>query len=183
MGELETQRTFLGGQLGAAADARLDSWGGSAEVFRVLFDVRARTLASSLIGLFVPMFALLFALAYGWGRGARHLVLALHVVAVQIAFYVLLAAGLSAAILGLLAVGVGVPQQTSAAVKSAAVALVLTLTATYVALSARRVFRVGAARAWGGGALIAVVGLPTAMLAYRVALFWLTLWTLRLPAP
>ena len=71
----------------------------------------------------------------------------------------------------------------SPAANGGLVALMLGLTASYVALGARRVFEVGAVRAWGGAALVAAVGLPASIMAYRAILFVLTVQTLRLPPP
>ena len=176
VGELDTQRQSLGDGVAAAADARLAAWGGDADLFELAFNTRSRTLASTLIVLFIPMFAGMFSLAFGFGRGARHLVFATHVLSALVVFYVLLVVVL----FGTLAAfgGDGV---SSEAFNWSFVVLVLSLTSAFVALGARRVYGVPCWRAWAGGLGVSVVGLAASVMAYRVLLFWLTLWTLRLP--
>ena len=176
VGELDTQRRSLGSPVAAAADARLAAWGGDADLFELAFDTRSRTLASTLIVLFIPMFAGMFSLMFGVRWGARHLVFATHVLAALIAFYVVLVVGQFG-----LAAGLGVDSIGSDAANWLFVALVLSLTAAFVALGARRVYGVARWRAWLGGAAMAGVGLAASVMAYRILLFWLTLWTLRLP--
>ena len=100
VGELEMQRQSLGSWADTMVSERFEGWGGNAEVFEVLFNGRARTLASSLIGLLVPMLAVSLAAVYGWGRGARHVVFAAHVVSVQIVVYLAVVGALLALVAG-----------------------------------------------------------------------------------
>ena len=175
VGELEMQRQSLGFGVAAAADDRLAVWGGDPEVFELAFNMRSRTLASTLIVLFIPMIAGMFSVLFGWGGGARHLVYATHVLTSLVAFYVLL----SVVILVLILVA-GLPPISGDIANWFMVAM-MSLTATFVALGARRVYGVARWRAWLGGAAVASVGLAASVMAYRILLFWLTLWTLRLP--
>ena len=177
IGELEMQRQSLGFGVAAAADARLAAWGGDSALFELAFNTRSRTLASTLIVLLIPMIAGTFSLAFGMGRGARHLVFATHVLTALIAFYV----GLSGVLMALILLEV-VPPISGAAANWTFLAAVVSLTAAFVALGARRVYGAPRWRAWLGGAVVSSIGLAAAVMVYRVLLFWLTLWTLRLPS-
>ena len=176
VGELGMQRQSLGFGVAAAADARLAAWGGDPALYELAFNTRSRTLASTLIVLLIPMIAGAFSLAFGVGRGARHLVFVTHVLAALIVFYVALVAVLYGLMFSGLFDAIG-----GDVANWGFVSLVLSLTTAFVAISARRVYGIPGWRAWLGGAAVAVVGLPAAIMAYRVALFWITLWTLRLP--
>ena len=176
VGELDVQRQSLGFGVAAAADARLAAWGGDPALFELAFNTRSRTLASTLIALFIPMIALEFALVFGAGRGARHLVFATHVLTALVVFYVVL----SGVLIALILLGL-VPPVSGEAANWTFLVLVVSLTTAFVAWGARRVYGVPRWRACLGGAAVASVGLAAAVMGYRVLLFWLTLWTLRLP--
>ena len=176
VGELAMQRQALGFGVAEAADGTLAAWGGDPALFELAFNTRSRTLASTLIVLFIPMLAGMLSLAFGFGRGARHLVFATHVLAALIVFYV----ALVVVVIGLVA-ALGAEGVSGDVANWSLVAVVLSSTAAFIALGARRVYGVPRWRAWVGGTAISVVGLAASVMAYRVLLFWLTLWTLRLP--
>ena len=180
MGELDVQLGAVGERGRAAVEASIAEWGGSRATYAALFDQRAATLASTLIGLFVLAFAALFGLAFPRGGGARHVVFALHAVSAFVAGYLALIALAVMVVLALALVGIresGLGPWFNVPFTVAAFSLIV----TYLALGFLRVYGVRPRRAWLSGAVVGVGGLPATILVYKPILFWLTLWTLRLP--
>lgn len=182
MGQLAQQRGFIGERGERAVEERVEEWGGPAEVFAPLFDQRAGTLSSILIAVFILAFALLFPLAFGVGSGAaRHLVFATHAVCAIVGAYLIVLAAAMAAILAASAVGVR-EGLLGPWLNWPLVVLILGSATWYLARGALRVYRVHPVRAWAGALAVTALGLPALLVGYRVLLFWLTLWTLDLPA-
>lgn len=181
-GQLRTQLDALGEPAVEATQARLEAWGGEERTFVALYDRHATTLSSSLLIVLVPVLAVLFVVAFGRQSGARHLVFATHAVSAMIGVYLLvLAFALAAVVLGRV---FGVEEAVLGPwLNLPLAALLLGAITAYLALGARRVYGVGRARSWAGGLAVAVGGVVPLLIAYRTALFWLTLWTLDLPAP
>ena len=179
LGELATQRGAVGEYAVAAADRTQAAWGGDEAVFESLFDQRARTLASSLIAVMIPALALLFALAFRWGAGARHLVFATHALAALVAGYLAIV-GLALVITSIVSL-FGVSASMVSWLEYALVVLMALAVGAYLHVGARRVYGLAPARAGIGAAAITLGGLPAILMGYRVLLFWLTLWTLDLP--
>lgn len=180
MGELRTQQGLVGRAGMEAVDARVEAWGGDREMFVPLFDQRAGTLSSTMIVLLIPAFAVLFVLAFGRHSGARHLTYATHVVSALVGGYLALLAVLLVPVTILFAVGVG-ENILGPWLNWPLLILFLAATSWYLARGARRVYGVGSVRAWTGAVAVAAVGMPALIVGYRIALFWLTLWTLDLP--
>lgn len=153
----------------------------SQEAYDAAFDRQSGTLATSLVGLMVPMLALVLAVALFWRRvsGVRHLVFATH----YLAF----------AMLGTLVVAVvwipfvAILQVTGWIEPASWMAytmdpLVLTVLGVYLLLGLRHVY---ALRWWQSAATTGIVvaaGIPAVTMAYRFVLFVVALWTTDVPA-
>ena len=180
MGELAQQREFIGERGGAAVQERVEAWGGEMAVFEPLFNQRARTLAGTLVGLFIPGIALLLAVVFGRSSAARHLTFAAHVVCALIGVYLFSVAVAFAALLGAAVFG-ALGSVLEPWLNRPLAVVVLGSISWYLARGARRVYGVHPARAWIGAVAVVCAGLPALIVGYRVLLFWLTLWTLDLP--
>ena len=164
-----------------AVEARLAATGAEPGRFEAAFDARAQTLAPSLIAVLVPVFAVLFALSMWPARASavRHLVLATHTVASIMATLLVLMTVLSIAFSAAKAGGWR-PENDS--IDPVLMPSFLVLFSTYLAVSFRRVYGVPWVGAGAAGVAIGTVGLFVAFVSYQAVLFYVTLWTLDVPA-
>lgn len=167
---------FYGGLARAWTEAQRSAWGLTPDAYADAFNAHAAGWAPTLIGVLVPLLALVFAALVRRGSAVRHLVLATHVVAWLMALTV----GLG---LALLIVSLVLPGGSSSMFADAVlVPMLLVGLAGYLALASRRVYGTG----WGGSVLVAALGstagLYFAMTGYRFVLFLVTHGTLDPPA-
>ena len=151
-------------------------------VYDAAFSQRARVLAPSLIGAFIPAYAFVFALVLAPARRpfARHAVFATHFVAVFMASAVLISTALTLLVLALRAFGGGVLFRLD---DSVFVPLFLVLWSVYLVVGVRRVYDVPWWGAGLSGLISATLGTLFALEAYRTVLFYATLWTVDVPLP
>ena len=151
----------------------------SPEAYEASFNRQADTLAPTLVAVLVPVIALGLALAL-WPVGAsgvRHLVFATHAVAAIMAVLLALIAAVGVPALVLAWSGVEVYS-----LDPVLVPLAIAAVCAYFVIGVRRAY---GAPWWGaalGGLAVATVGMYGALLAFRFALFFATVWTLDAPA-
>ncbi|MDT0630541.1 DUF3667 domain-containing protein [Rubrivirga litoralis] len=184
LGSADGQREM--GLYGEWATSRLaagsEAAGVEQDVYDAAFDQKSGTLATTLIGLFVPGFALCLALALFWTRasGVRYLVFSTHYVAFA------MAGTLALALVWVPLVFVGNWLGSGPLVQWASRSMdpvVMTMVFAYLVAAVRRAYAV---RWWQAGLVSAVVGFglsPLVTTGYRLVLFLVTLWTVDVPAP
>ena len=158
--------------------AEADAAGVEQDVYDAAFDQKSGTLATTLIGLLVPGFALCLAVVLFGASGLRHLVFSTHYVAFAMA--------------GTLAVALVWIPFSLAAVWAGWVSgshwiaysmdpVVMVLMVVYLVAAVRRAYAV---RWWQAGLVAAVIGFglsPLVTVGYRFVLFLVTLWTVDVP--
>lgn len=157
-------------------EAQRGTWGLAPDAYADAFNAHAAGWAPTLIGVLVPLLALVLAALVRRGSAVRHLVLATHVVAWLMALTV----GLGGA---LMTVSLVLPFGSGSVFTDAVlVPLLLAGLAAYLVLATRRVYGTG----WGGSIVVAglgsTVGLYLAVTGYRFVLFLVTFSTLVRPA-
>ncbi|WP_420454832.1 DUF3667 domain-containing protein [Rubrivirga sp.] len=168
-----------------AFDARMteavNDAGVTAERYDAAFRQRARALAPTLIAVFVPAYVAFIALILvRTGRPVvRHAVFATHFVAVLMASSVLITAVLAAPLLAVLWLTGDVAYDLNDAV---ILPTMLVAWSAYLVLAFRRVYGLGWWGSAAAGLSTATVGTLVAMEVYRLVLFYVTLWTLDVPA-
>jgi len=182
-GPLDSQRsaTFYGDTAARLTESQQAAWD-TEEAYELAFNQKADRLAPTLIGVFVPMLAVLLALAF-WpirGTGVRHLVLATHSIAWMMA--ALLVALVLAALLLSIAQAFGYSGALNRSLDPVIVPAVTFAVFVYMTVSFRRVYSVSWAYAGGVGLGITTVGMVAMMLVFRAVLFFATWTTLRPPA-
>ncbi len=165
---------------GTMAEAAMGA-GVSGEAYDAAFSQRARVLAPTLIAAFIPTFAVLFALALAPARRrfARHAVFATHFVAVLLASMVLTSLAL---VLPLLVIQAFTGEIAYNLNDSVLTPVFLVLWSGYLVAGVRRVYGVPWWGAGVAGLILATLGSVVALEVYRTVLFYVTLWTLDVPA-
>ena len=173
---------IYGGWAASRLAAGAEAAGIEQDVYDAAFDQKSATLATTLIGLLIPMLALCLAVVLFWRgvSGLRHLVFATHYVAFAMAGTLAIAlVWVPVVVLGNWAGVIPRDHWVSYSLDPAAVGVML----AYIFLAVRRVYAV---RWWQAGLATAVVALglsPVVVGGYRFALFLVTLWTVDVPAP
>ena len=151
-------------------------------VYDAAFGQRAETMAPTLIAVFVPINALLLALVLAPLRrsAVRHVVFATHFVAVFMASSILVTVLLAVPMLLVRAVTRG--HMLYNVDDSIIIPVLVVVWTAYLVAAIRRAYGV----AWWGaglsGVVLATVGTLATMEVYRRVLFYVTLWTLDVPA-
>ena len=174
--------TLYGDEARALADSRAERWGVPADEFEAAFDRQASALAPSLVGVLIPAFALLFAVVT-WGAGGsgvRHVVLATHAVAAFIALAFVLMATLDVG-LAVLRRALDDPPWADS-MDPVLIPLLVGSFIVYLGVAVGRVYGLPAWRAALSGVLLGTVGFAFAFWCFRLALFFVTFWTLDPPA-
>ncbi len=155
--------------------------GVSDEAFDVAFGQRARSLAPTLIAVFVPVYALVVALLLvRAGRSTvRHVVFATHFVAALMASSVLITLAMALPLLVVLWTTGGIAYNLNDAV---ILPTLLVAWSVYLVLAFRRAYGLPWWGAAASGVTLATAGTLVAMEVYRRVLFYATLWTLDVPA-
>ncbi len=181
-GRASTQRAS--GWYGPWATARLaeatDRAGVPPEVYDAAFDQKSNTLATSLVGLVVPLLALVFAAALVWRRvsGVRHLVFATHYIAFAMAGSMVVAFVWLPVVTLVRALDLLAPDHWLTYSMDPVIGVVLLV---YLAFALRRVYTLGWAQTMAVTAGVSVVGVPLVVKAYQLVLFVVALWTTKLP--
>ena len=151
------------------------------DVYDAAFSARARTLAPTLIAVLIPAFTVVFALVLSPARRpiARHAVFATHYVAVLMASTVIVSVLLALPILAGRALTGDVLYNLD---DSVLLPVSLTLWCAYLVVGIRRVYGVPWWGAVVAGLATATLGSLLAMEAYRTVLFFVSLWTVDVPA-
>ena len=151
------------------------------EVYDAAFSQRARVLAPTLIALCIPAFAVVLGLVMAPARSplVRHAVFATHYVAVLMASTVLVSVVLAAPLFVILAVTGEARYNLDDAVL---LPVLLVTWSAYLVAGVRRVYAVPWWGAAVAGLVVATAGTVLTMEAYRTALFFVTAWTLDVPA-
>ena len=181
-GRASTQRTatwygsWATEQLAAAAERE----GVEQALYDAAFDQRSTALANSLVGLMVPLFALVTAVALFWRRasGVRHVVFATHFLAFAMAGSIAVAVVLAPVLFAVHAWSLVPPDHWLRYSMDPIIGIVLLV---YLTLALRRAF---ALRWWQTVATVAALafaGIPLVSAGYRFALFLVALWTTNVP--
>ena len=174
--------TLYGDEARALADSRAERWGVPADEFEAAFDRQASALAPSLVGVLVPAFALLLAVTTWWadGSGVRHVVLATHTVAAFIALTFVLMLALEFVLAGV-RWAAGSPRWADSMDPFLLPIMGLSFV-VYLGTAVRRVYGVSVWAAAAVGVVLGTVGFAFAFWCFRLALFFVTFWTLDPPA-
>jgi hypothetical protein len=176
-----TDAGFYGPLARQVSERQAEAWA-TPEAYETAFDQQADTLAPTLIALLVPVVALALGLVLLPARasGVRHLVFATHTVAAIMATTLLLiiVVGVPVYVAALL----GYRGALTASLDIVLEPLAILCVCAYFVLGVRRAYGVPWWGATLSGLAVASFGMYAALVAFRVSLFFMTVWTLDAPA-
>lgn len=175
---------FYGRYAMELAERQRARWGASERDYEVAFDAQADGLAPTLIGLLVPLFAIvLWFVLLPWRQTfLRHLVFATHAVSTMMAILLVLLVVGSLLLYGLALAGFTGWIDSGAGVDPVVVPASVLAIVAYFVLGIRRVYGLPWWAAGVTGVTMGTLGMVSVLVAYRFALFCVTVLTLNPPA-